>query len=291
MNPRRIMTLVGALCAMLLLSFGCSGPEGPDPTLSTSGVALSVDFVGNTDVAAMKFTVARVACDGEGFEPFTQEKVVALEGMALPDAPAYEDNPFAVEASHLFADAFFWLPQGCYDVDVVPLNAAGEPSVDCGGAHADAVAVNDGAVTEITLVMQCEGPEMGGLDVVGTLNHPPLIDLVVYAPSKFVFVCEPATLCAYASDPDGDPLEFAWATLGSDFTVLYSDPSGSSCIEITVPEPATEMITVTVFDLYVDEYGMLQRIENLVAPATSRDSVQLPLHVAAYDDTFGCGLN
>jgi hypothetical protein len=179
----KVITLAFSLATLLLWS-GCA-EEKDSTVLTTAGVALTVDFLGDTDVTQMRFTL--MEC---GDATILDEVDVDLSDMYLPHAPEYFPNPTALRSDHLFADAFFWVGGGCYDVKVLPLNSSGEESDDCGGADREGVQVDDGGVTEITLLMQCEGPDAGGLDVAGTLNHPPTIEAITYSPSKFVFVCE-----------------------------------------------------------------------------------------------------
>jgi len=270
---RVLIALFGV--ATLFVWGGCSTEDESSTTeLPRSGVALTIGFLDESDVAQMRFAVMECG-NSETFD----EAVIPLADMYLPSLPAYGLNPFDEDSMHLFADAFFWLPAGCYDVVVLPLTAAGEPSLSCGGADRQEIEVADGAVTEITLVMQCVGPDAGGLDVAGTLNHPPQIEAVTYSPSKFVCVCELATICAAATDPDGDPIEFDWGTLDP-LPAVVNGAVTEQCATTYVSEVGTQTYAITAYDLAGDG----ERVEALVAPETSHDTILIPLHIAAMED-------
>ena len=191
---------------------GCvDDPETGTPD-RTMGLALSADVLGSTDIAAVRFDVTEVACtpgNGDSVTGETWTATTDFEDMFLPGGiPTFEDKPYDADSSHMFADRYFLLPAGCYDVLVTPLDQAGADSSDCASAHQDGVEVVDGETTEILLISQCQGPARGGLDVIATINHPPEIDDLTFNPSKFVATCEGTVVCVTASDPDGDPLEW-----------------------------------------------------------------------------------
>jgi len=281
-----LRTKIGILLGAVLLLVGCV-EEKSSPTFATSAVALSVDILGASDVSGLRIAIDRVACEQETFSPYSEGRDVALEDTLLPDEPGYIGNPFAAESGHLFGDGFFWLAAGCYDVLVTPITAAGTESEDCTGAAVQAAQVLDGEVTEITLVLLCLGPGFGGLDVAGVLNHPPIIEVISYAPSKFVTLCEPVTICARASDPDGDPLEFVWSDGSTSVANVGPGELAESCIEVVSTVEGTEMISVTVYDLN-SGVGDFVHLETLVSPELSRDSAELPLHIVWCDPTICC---
>jgi hypothetical protein len=63
----------------------------------------------------------------------------------------------------------------------------------------------------VVLISQCSNPGNGAVDVVVALNDAPLINQLTLAPSKFISVCESVTVTAVASDPNADPLSYAWS--------------------------------------------------------------------------------
>jgi hypothetical protein len=262
-------------------------PAATQNTTSSTGMALRMDILAETDVAGMAYSIERVSCDGEEFEAWSAEAQVDLEDLLLPGGlETFEDQPLDSDSEHLFADYFTVLPAGCYDVEVTPIDENGAASDDCASASAEAVQVEDGETTEILLVSQCEGPERGALDTVAVINHPPTLDAFTYEPSKFTTCGEEVQVCATATDPDGDPIEFDWdfpeainATPGP----LSSDGNTSTqCATLIADSGDTYFIDVTVYDQFVED-GALVRAEDWLQErgedVESRDSLEVPLHV------------
>jgi len=298
-------TLIARLAVVFALStiVACSQPDdhttATDGPSGAAGMALSVDILADTDVAAMQYTITAVDC-GTG-DPLDPAQVVEatrdLEDLVLPGGDLdLVGQPFDANSQHLFADAFFWLPEGCYDVVVQPLTEDGEPSADCAVASQNAVPVIDGQTTEITLIQQCGNEAFGGLDVIAALNHAPQIDDVSYAPSKFT--CEDVTtICATVSDPDNDPLLVRWDALTAGAIVASvteesgEDGSVTSCATIEVEGPGDYAIGLQVFDLAWDADGNLVPIEQLLllqgSDATSSDTIVLPVHALSEEACVG----
>jgi hypothetical protein len=118
-----------------------------DGELRKTGMALTSDTLADTDVARMQYTIEGVDCTtGLPTDPAMTKTVVKdLEDMLIPGGnPDLENSPLDAGSGHLFADAFFWLPEGCYDVSVVPLQEDGSVSVDCSSASEQLVPVYDG---------------------------------------------------------------------------------------------------------------------------------------------------
>ena len=281
------------LISLSLVSIGGCMTDGDVITPDrTTGLALSADVLGSTDVSGVHFRVTEAPCSaGDTVGGATWEATTDFEDMYLPgDIPLFEDKPYDAGSSHMFADRYFLLPAGCYDVLVTPLNQTGAASQDCFSAHEDAIEVVDGKTTEITLISQCQGPARGGLDVIATINHPPQIDDITYEPSKFVATCEGAEVCVTASDPDGDPLEWSWAqTNGGPLaggivtsTEVHADGSMTQCATLSPNEIGAYEFEVEVFDLAYDDAGELARIEDLLSaqgdPHESRDAIAFPLY-------------
>lgn len=265
--------------------------ESPaDAPLGQTGLHLRSDILADTDVAGMAYTVTGVDCaTGQALDPpLVIEARKDLEDVLLPGGhPGFEDAPFDAASEHLFADNFELVPAGCYDVAVQPIDAAGEPSVDCAAARASGVEVLDGQTTEILLINQCRNDPMGGLDAIAALNHAPQLLDVRYDPSKFT--CGDSTrICVTASDPDTDPLQL---TVGAPEGVAVAlDPAETDeagvftqCATITVPAPGEYTLDLAVFDLMHDARGELITIESIVAAAgqTSHDRIAVPVHAMA----------
>lgn len=299
---RGAVVCVGAAAAMLS---GCGAEQATaidagDGGTTRTGMALTVDIKADTDIAGMRYIIDGVACPGEQLDaPSHQEFETDLEDLALPGMiPEFEENPLDPGSSHLFADQFVVLPEGCYQVAVQPLTGAGEPSEDCAPAQRDLVEVNDGLTTEVTLVSQCGGEGTGGLDTAAIVNHPPTVIALTYEPSKFTFECERVTLCATANDPDGDPIEFVWEQLAGH--ALYEAPTPVShsqdgddvteCVELTPRFTGNAELKVTVYDTFQDGQDTV-RVEDWLAeqgyPGDSSDDLTMPLYTN-WDIEFAC---
>ncbi len=293
---------------------GCGQPEGLDPGVQgeddgngagqgsgsdgivaeVTGFALSVEMAEAADVAGFDVRVRRVACQpGEVVPQFEAEEHVMLAGNFVPgEAGDLVNAPFAAGSEHPAADQFFTVAAGCYSVSVTPVTAAGTASEDCLGARVAEVVVHDGETTEITVVIQCEGEGVGGLDVIVVVNRPPFIKHVEYRPSKLTPACEPVMICASATDPDGDPIDIVWEhTAGAPFSVgpeqafLDGGPGEvTSCVQVVGSEPAYHLLTVRAYDMAWHN-GQPIRIEELLAlqgeARQSNDSLEMPLHVGS----------
>ena len=265
----------------------------PAPTTSTARLALTADLLGGTDVGGMRFVVTEADCAGAAApNAQTWEKTTDLEDMYLPGGiPLFEQEPYDAQSTHIFADQYFLLPAGCFNVAATPLDAQDQASSDCYAAHQNGVEVTDGLTTEITLISQCQGPARGGLDVIATINHPPVIDDLAFEPSKFVATCWGVEVCVTARDPDGDPMEFVWTQSGGgalvsgptvNSTTLSPDGTVTQCATIQTGDVDSYQFEVDVYDLAYDEQGQIARIEDLLSaqgdPHDSHDSMQFPVH-------------
>ncbi|MFB6371761.1 MAG: hypothetical protein ABEN55_01280, partial [Bradymonadaceae bacterium] len=284
-----VFTLTG-LTACLNTDTAPSSPDNPD--VQSSGIALTGDTLADTDVTRLQFDVIGVDCQTGTPTGVDRTRTRDLEDMMLPGGIAkFENSPFADNSRHLFADAFFLVDAGCYNVTTTPLRANGRPSQDCQPAHKDRVAVEDSQTTEILLINQCEGAERGGLDAVSAVNHPPEIDDLEF--QKFLASCPTAPqddeVCVTASDPDKDPLEFEWvATDSGEFEGdvvettrnKLADGRWESCADVATIRRGGYAFEVRVFDLDGDGTRMEQVLveQNARDAAASRDSLQFPIY-------------
>jgi hypothetical protein len=264
-----------------------SNEPGAQSTTSSTGMALRMDILAETDVAGMAYSIERVSCDGEDFEAWSAEAQVDLEDLLLPGGlETFEDQPLDSDSEHLFADYFTVLPAGCYDVQITPIDENGAASDDCASANAEGVEVQDGETTEILLVSQCEGPERGALDTVAVINHPPTLQTLTYEPSKFTTCGDEVEICATATDPDGDPIEFDWnfpEGVNAEPGAISSNGEATiQCATVSADEGATYQLDLTVYDQFVDA-GALVRAEDWLQErgenVESHDDLQFPLHV------------
>ncbi len=294
-------TLFNLLAISVL--FACSPDEDSsstkEPKLGEARMKLTVDLLADTDVAQIHYSITGVDCvTGELLEPaYTAETIKDLEDLVLPGENLdMVGRPFDASSEHLFADAFFWLPEGCYDVATQPITEAGDPSSDCALSLQSMVPVFDGEVTEIILINQCENEVFGGLDAISALNHAPQILGVAYDPSKFT--CDDVTtICVTISDPDSDPMVSVWSPVGEGLIVdsineeANEDGSLLSCATVKVEGPGDYFINFALFDQAYDAEGNLVHIEELLAlqgsEATSNDTIMLPIHAMSEDACVG----
>jgi hypothetical protein len=235
---------------------------------------------------------------GEPVEPpYVETFADDLANATIPGGNGtFENTPYDAASSHLFADHFFWLPEGCYDVEATPVDENGEPSEDCAPAHAQSVPVFDGQVTEILLISQCEGDPYGGLDIIASLNHPPQITDLTYAPDKFICAGEEVEVCIDVYDPDGDPIIPRWGERPvSEVVTVQDDGTTTICATFVFDEPGTYEIDFATYDMGYDAQGNLVTIESLLQaqgdPNTSQDTITFPIHVLdeeACFDTCDC---
>lgn len=307
-HPRlRMLSGLGTLLLAMMGTVACgptAAPEEQYPELQRGqGLALTLRVDKDTDVTAIRFKIDRRKCSTEPFEPFSVTVDKPLEEIRIPwGIPGLEDNPLDAHSSHLFADLFYTLDAGCYDVSTQPLNAQGTASKDCAAASESGVWVKDGLTTEVLLINQCtSGPERGGIDIISALNHAPELVEVAFQDSKFVYQCADQVICATFKDPDYDPLEFVWslvdgpAALHVAPTVLSTktnpDRSITQCVRTVAEAPGRYTLKVTAYDL-LHEGGKLIRIEDYLAAhgtsLPSNDSLTFPFYAASDGRTGGC---
>jgi hypothetical protein len=302
--------LLSSLITCLTLSVGCTsdldtGPSEPASSsegAETARLELTTDVLADTDLGGVRYTVTQVDCNtGDPIVPgYTESVDVDLADMYIPGGNGtFEDTPYDADSQHLFADQYFDLAPGCYDVLVEPLQANGDLSRDCWSAHRNAVEVFASSTTELLLIMQCRGEDNGGLDVIATANHPPRIDDLQFEPSKFT--CEERTrVCLTISDPDSDPLDVAWNVGPGAQVTATSQQTGDdgqivACATIQSSTPGSYDVTATVFDLGYNANGDLVAIEELLIaqgdPHPSRATLSFPIHMISGEDCIDDGDN
>ncbi len=265
------------------------------PPVNEGKLFLRADIQGNTDVAGLRFTVERVACSpGESFEPVSEIQVRDVGALQLPGAiPAFENQPFDEDSEHLFADPYFFLPAGCYGVQSEPLKVAGARSDECRDASEEQIKINDDETTEIQPINQCQNEPRGGLDAVANVNHAPRLEDLAFSPFKVIQSCWSTQICATASDPDNDPLEFVWEkTSGGDrlegpnvdSTTTNQDGSVTQCINVQPGQIGDFEFNVEVYDMSFNEQQNQVRIEELLAEQEApgdtdpRDMLDFPVY-------------
>ena len=282
---------------ILLGVAGAAGCSQGDDLVEQAGVesvqsALSLKSVvpiNDTDVKFVRFTIIPADCStGAPIGP-PRERVELLEDQAIPGNIANLQNaPLDENSKHLFADTFEVLPAGCYNVSTTPLRPNHSPSAVCSGAAKKSVPVIEGKTTEIFLINQCKGHDPGALDIISVLNREPVIQDVEFPDSKFA--CgSPATVCALASDPDGDPLEMSLTTTASCDIKSVRGPAGSplrgvvQCWQVHCPAPGKVDLKLQVYD-QVWKADKLVRIEDWLAAEGYPNESHAKLDFHAYVD-------
>jgi hypothetical protein len=200
------------------------------------------------------------------------EQTVYLQEADLPEYLWATDS----SPHRQFADTYFTLDPGAYDVVVTPIGEDATSLVEqgtCMLARRDGIQVRSGVTTEVVLTVTCGEEDSGGLDAVVVVNHKPHIDGLTFAPSKFVDVCEPLRITASASDSDGDALQYWWFATGPDGTRYWIDDHGRT-VKFQATDPGQYEATVVVCDVVDPE-----QTERCV-------SLSFPIHVLASDDAL-----
>ena len=292
-------------------------PEGDD--YSTSGMAITADALADTDIRSMFFEVKQVSCAGKAASGQTLRKVKDYIGdgsdksRTLPGEFGNETNPqYDDDSGHIFSDAYFTLDSDCrYDVTTTPLKVgpginpnsvdSNDFSDDCSGAQRQNVSMleSEGQTLEIHLINQCKGENRGGMDVIGSINHPPTVRSLEFPTSKFLTSCHEnlsteakRRVCVRADDPDDDPLAFDWQrTEDGEFLGSIAELPGypqdvpgtdqvESCAKVSTNQAGKYGFDVTVYDLD----GSGTRIEDLLESkpgaefTTSRDNMNFPMY-------------
>ncbi len=233
------------LSAMLGLALGGCGrgtgsQDGIQLAPQTGGIALRCAEV-DENIVAFHYQIFSAG-------QLIEDAIEWVHPQTLP--PAFIPG---VSGTHPFADSYFTLAPGSYDVTVIPMMAdlqnPGEilPSAQCTPAQASNVQVIEGQTTEIAVVTKCEEIGTGGLDVVVTVNHPPRIVDLSFQTSKFVAACEQLVAAVTVEDPDQDNLVYEWTIQGPAGVAYSFEPSWNS-LRFTARAPGDFTATVKVCD-------------------------------------------
>jgi hypothetical protein len=280
--------------SLLLALFACGAPATAPMHRGASGARLAVDYLGDTDVVGFHFEIVRVACDsGDSFEPFSLQANVDLEDFLFPGEVDFLGQTLDPDASHVGSDLFVSLEPGCYDLLATPASSldvddpdSWTPSEDCATARAQGIEVADGQTTDVTLISQCVGDEVGALDALAVLNHPPVLSTTVQ--DKFALECEPVEVCVTAIDPDDDPIEIVldprvpsgeWLRESGPLQLVGWEAGvriWEQCFTVVPHAAADYTYLVYAYDLLADS----SRIEDVVAPEISHDELSFPIYTS-----------
>jgi hypothetical protein len=281
----------------LLLTLGTSACTTSDS--QATGTGLELRAFG--DVDGFHYSVVQVDCPTYPLigDPHVAEAYAPVrDSQSLPgNLEAFKNKPFAEGSMHGFADMFFTLDAGCYNVTATPMGAGAD---QCSAPTLAAVQVDPGATTERLLISQCLGVDKGALDAIAATNHDPVLDRVYFPESKFT-CATPTSICVEVSDPDNDPLavEVTFEDGVPCAASAFAMGDFGNCATITCTSPGSYAPKVTVFDLAYNTHDELVHIEDLLASFgtvgyDSRAELVAQIHVDGHsgyhdvdDDGFG----
>jgi hypothetical protein len=286
------MATFGALALVSAAAAGCSAGAAPhgsvgNEELRTTGLAMTVNLLEGTDVAAFEFDIRQGtdSCASNGSNNGSNGSNGTNNGSNSNGSNSNGSNgaaqakgfdPLVVtkdlgtllqpvgDGLHGYADQFTVLPAGCYDVTVRPLTQAHAVSTDCAAASAKGLVVLEGQVREVSLLSQCKGEDNGAIQTTVTLNHPPVITNVEYSgATKLVETCEETQLCVTVQDPDGDAVRVelsqasgpaVYSGCGAPLTVPRARIAGEAnegrvCFSVVAADVGTAVFGLRAFDL------------------------------------------
>jgi len=133
-------------CAYATLGCNTAKSELPNEPGEPESGALQVYFTPRANISSLELIISRVTCVGEPVAPQVIEETITT-----------------IDAN--VVDAFVYLEPGCYDILAIPRAANGLPSASCDAVTNDGVIIVGGHTTEESLILNCENPEQGVLDV------------------------------------------------------------------------------------------------------------------------------
>lgn len=278
----KTMKQVSTILSLCLLGLGgCVAQQ--QNVAEGSGVALTLDYLGETDVIGFRFTVK--SCGGD----IVAQTNVDLSDTIFPGKIQFVEAILDEKSRHIGADFFTALEPGCYEVMATPISYVDgddfKPSAECRTVSATDVDVVENQVTDVVLISQCEGDPLGALDTLVLLNKPPVV-YAAYDDEKFNYECEPVRVCATVYDPNDDPLEVSWAQISG--PNAYATEIGplevvgfeaghrvwEQCAVITTQGSATHEFKITAWDL--DASG--DRIQDRPEVPSSNGMFSFPIH-------------
>ena len=180
------LTCLTALAATVV-SVSCMDVVPISAPTATVHIALSAAAA---DVVGVEYTVS--CASGEST---TQYVTLEEEGL-----PIHLSNDLAGAP---FADLFLVLEPGYCEVSATPMQSPVLPSEQCSPAFASGFITAE-ETAEWLLVIECEAPGAGAVDIVTTLNHIPTIDQIVLDPGDTIVQCSTLDFTVETSDLDGD---------------------------------------------------------------------------------------
>ncbi len=262
-------TLLGSgvgLCVLLLCGACGESPEGKrtDADQPSQGELVgTMSFQLKASPDEMNGVKIQILRDDQ----LIAEKYVGLEQESLPVNLA----PGGL-AGHGFADGYFVLAPGKYLVRATPMKSPDEPSASCALAETN-VEVFPNQTTEVVLVSKCAQQDNGGLDVIVTTEHAPILTDLVLSPSKFILTCEALSATVSVAEPDNEPLNYHWEILEKPADASFEISFQGNTLSFMSRSAGDYQVQVTACDS-----------GNLCT------SLKFPIHVSMSNDTDHDGL-
>lgn len=204
--------LFGAATLLLLAASGCSTDDiqAPLSNDNNDGQRIS-NFQGHFEASGSLETacgtVAGIAMTASGPGASTVE--------CDADFMSFDPANGTTEYDHV-ADCSFVVKPGLWEVDSLgAIDEYGNDLACCTSVLPPPVNVGALQTTEVQGAITCEVDQNGALDVIVTINVPPVIVDLTYTPSKFGATCEAILLHVDAQDADGGLITYTWAVTDS----------------------------------------------------------------------------
>ncbi|MFV8755266.1 hypothetical protein ACNOYE_32350 [Nannocystaceae bacterium ST9] len=274
-----------ALSTVTLTTTACTQDTEQDDEI---GLRVSAAVQVLPEIAGVEFRLTPAMCRPGDVVP-EDDFVYGIDitMMAMPDGSKF-DAADDYDAS-MIAESFMAVPAGCYTFIATPIGADDQPLANCTTEPRDVV-VSEGVAADLDLVIECGDDPREQAEV----NQPPTIDSFVIA--EPVSACEATRICATASDPDFDMLDFTWdlSSLGISPTAtavvshrIDENRAVTQCIVVQARESGSYDIGLTVHDVtrFTDATGRLGE------PTRIEDELGFESHAAdtvTLDATLGC---
>ena len=233
-----------AVATMVVIGAGCPGggngnsdPEGNMQLYAAGATAADVNGV-----------LYEITCDSG----FTATEYVSMDPSGLPPHidPTLAGSPFA--------DLFLTMPPGTCEVTATAMIDSTTPAEGCTPATTTVV-VNENETTEAVMIIVCDPPPTGALDLIAVVTDGPGVVDISYDPSKFIVKCKEVAVTV--------------TTSGEDVTVTY-------VVSVTPPGGGTYVLTPTAtgFTFYGEVPGMYE-VQITVTNAAGTSTFTIPIHI------------
>jgi hypothetical protein len=224
-SPRNVRSCIVAASLLLTGGLGCNADAISPPNADANSAQRTGNLQGHFEAGGSLETscgtvagiymsvdgpgVSRVWCDAE-FENFDP----------ADDTTEYD----------YVADCFFVVKPGMWAVDSLEaLDGDGNTMDCCTSVLPDPVLVGAYETSEVQGAITCDVDQNGALDVIVTINVPPVIVDLDYF--KFGSTCSAISIHAEAQDADGGEILYAWevteAPVNAEYHLVYDGPDAT----------------------------------------------------------------